>query len=52
MATDITDDFIRALMDGDPSLGPLLTEAPAQRRKRFAAALQIERESAQAAAAC
>jgi len=43
-----SDEFLQRLIDGDPSLG-LLATAPAARRKRFATALLIERESAQEA---
>lgn len=45
---DSTDDFLRRLIDGDPSLG-ILAEAPPQHRKRFATGLLMEREAAQAA---
>ncbi len=48
MTNDPTDDFLRRLIDGDPSLG-ILAEAPPQHRKRVATAFTIERESAQAA---
>ncbi len=46
--TDSTDDFLRRLIDGDPSLG-ILAEAPPQHRQRFATGLLMEREAAQAA---
>lgn len=45
---DSTDDFLRRLIDGDPSLG-ILAEAPPQHRKRFATGLLMEREAAQEA---
>ena len=46
MTDDPTDDFLRRLMDGDPSLG-ILADAPPQHRKRMATALLMEQESAQ-----
>ncbi len=48
MTDDPTDDFLRRLIDGDPSLG-ILADAPPQHRKRMATALLMERESAQQA---
>ncbi len=48
MTDDPTDDFLRRLIDGDPSLG-IVADAPPQHRKRVATALTIEHESAQEA---
>ncbi len=45
---DDYDDELRRLIDGDPALG-LIAQAPRQHRKRFAAALQMEHESAREA---
>ena len=45
---DDYDDELRRLIDGDPTLG-LVAQGSRQHRKRFAAALQIEREAAREA---
>ena len=46
--TDSTDDLLRRLIDGDPSLG-IISDASPQHRKRLATAFYIEHESAQEA---
>ena len=48
MTDDPTDDFLRRLIDGDPSLG-IISDASPQHRRRLATAFYIEHESAQEA---
>lgn len=48
MATDPTDDFLRRLIDGDPSLG-IIAEAPQQHRKLLAAAFYLEQQESKEA---
>lgn len=46
MPNDASGDFLRRLINGDPSLG-ILADAPVQHRKRVSTAFMMEQESAQ-----